>query len=48
MIKFGNKIKDKLNSNQFDMFGDSKDAIIQAPTPSISAEWSTMELLSNE
>ena len=48
MIKFGNKIKDKLNSNQFDMFGESTDAIIQAPSPSISAEWSTMELLSNE
>ena len=48
MIRFGNKVKDKLNSNQFDMFGDSSDAIIQAPVPAVTTEWSTMELLSNE
>ena len=32
MIKFGNKVKDNLNSNQFDMFGESVDDSIQAPT----------------
>ena len=48
MIKFGNKVKDNLNSNQFDMFGESVDDSIQAPTPNESIPWSTMEMLSKE
>ncbi len=48
MIKFGNKVKDSKNSNQFDMFGESAEATIQAPIPAETAEWSTMELLSKE
>tara|TARA_B100001250_G_scaffold144171_1_gene123412 strand:+ start:11378 stop:15691 length:4314 start_codon:yes stop_codon:yes gene_type:complete len=48
MIKFGNKVKDSLNSNQFDMFGDSPEASIQAPTPSETNPWATMEILSRE
>jgi len=48
MIKFGNKVKDSLNSNQFDMFGDSAETSIQAPEPSESVPWTTMELLSKE
>jgi DNA polymerase-3 subunit alpha len=48
MIKFGNKVKDNLNSNQFDMFGESMDASIQAPIPSESIPWTTMEMLSKE
>ena len=48
MIKFGNKVKDSLSSNQFDMFGESAEASIQAPTPSDSRPWTTMEMLSKE
>jgi DNA polymerase-3 subunit alpha len=48
MIKFGNKVKDSLNSNQFDMFGESAEASIQAPIPSDTMPWTTMELLSKE
>ena len=48
MIKFGNKVKDNANSNQFDMFGESEEASIQAPVPVYTPEWSTMELLSKE
>ena len=48
MIKFGNKVKDSANSNQFDMFGESSEAAIQAPVPVATPDWSTMELLSKE
>ncbi|MEC9208835.1 MAG: DNA polymerase III subunit alpha [Bacteroidota bacterium] len=48
MIKFGNKVKDSLNSNQFDMFGESTEASIQAPIPSDAPPWTTMEMLSKE
>jgi DNA polymerase-3 subunit alpha len=48
MIKFGNKVKDSANSNQFDMFGESAEASIQAPIPAETPDWSTMELLSKE
>jgi DNA polymerase-3 subunit alpha len=48
MIKFGNKVKDFSNSSQFDMFGESAEASIQAPVPFDSKPWSTMELLSKE
>ncbi|MDG2450682.1 MAG: DNA polymerase III subunit alpha, partial [Saprospiraceae bacterium] len=48
MIKFGNKVKDSLNSNQFDMFGDSIESSIQAPIPSETNPWTTMEMLSRE
>ena len=48
MIKFGNKVKDSINSNQFDMFGDSMEASIQAPIPSDTSAWTTMEMLSKE
>tara|TARA_B100001758_G_scaffold157633_1_gene135882 strand:- start:2421 stop:6731 length:4311 start_codon:yes stop_codon:yes gene_type:complete len=48
MIKFGNKVKDNSNSNQFDMFGESEDASIQAPLPIETPSWTTMELLSKE
>ena len=48
MIKFGNKVKDNANSNQFDMFGESAEATIQAPVPNETPAWSTMELLSKE
>ena len=48
MIKFGNKVKDSANSNQFDMFGESSEAAIQAPVPVVTPDWSTMELLSKE
>ena len=48
MIKFGNKVKDSENSNQFDMFGESAEASIQAPIPAETPPWSTMELLSKE
>jgi DNA polymerase-3 subunit alpha len=48
MIKFGNKVKDSANSNQFDMFGESSEATIQAPVPEETPVWSTMELLSKE
>ncbi len=48
MIKFGNKVKDSENSNQFDMFGESTEASIQAPVPVETPLWTTMELLSKE
>ncbi|MEC7646500.1 MAG: OB-fold nucleic acid binding domain-containing protein [Bacteroidota bacterium] len=48
MIKFGNKVKDSLNSNQFDMFGDSVEASIQAPIPAEKTPWTNMEMLSKE
>jgi DNA polymerase-3 subunit alpha len=48
MIKFGNKVKDNLDSNQIDMFGESEEASIQAPTPPEVEPWVTMELLSKE
>ena len=48
MIKFGNKVKDSMNSNQVDMFGESAEASIQAPVPIDSAPWTTMEILSKE
>ena len=48
MIKFGNKIKDSENSNQFDMFGETAEASIQAPAPNPVLPWTTMELLSRE
>ena len=48
MIKFGNKVKDSLDSNQFDMFGDSAEASIQAPIPFETHPWTTMEMLSKE
>ncbi len=48
MIKFGNKVKDSLNSNQFDMFGGTAEASIQAPVPSEAVPWTTMEMLSKE
>ncbi len=48
MIKFGNKIKDNMNSNQVDIFGDSSENLIQSPIPSNTTPWSSMELLSRE
>ena len=48
MIKFGNKVKDSINSNQFDIFGESSEASIQAPTPNDVEPWTTMDLLSKE
>ena len=48
MIKFGNKVKDNANSNQFDMFGESSEATIQAPVAKETPIWTTMELLSRE
>ena len=48
MIKFGNKVKDNLDSNQIDMFGESVEATIQSPIPPEVDPWVTMELLSKE
>ncbi len=48
MIKFGNKIQDTKNSNQFNMFGGSSDSVIQPPTVTDCSEWETMDLLSKE
>ena len=48
MIKFGNKIQDTKNSNQFNMFGENSDSIIQPPAVLDCEEWSTMDLLSKE
>ena len=48
MIRFGNRIQDSRNSNQFDMFGDIQESTIQAPVPSTTKEWTAMELLSKE
>ncbi len=48
MLKFGNKYKDRKNSNQVDMFGNDFELAIQAPSPMNTEEWSTMQLLSRE
>jgi DNA polymerase-3 subunit alpha len=48
MIKFGNKVQDTKNSNQFDMFGESSDSIIKPPEVVDCPEWPTMDLLSKE
>ena len=48
MIKFGNKIQDTKNSNQFNMFGESSDSVIKPPTITDCSEWETMDLLSKE
>jgi DNA polymerase-3 subunit alpha len=48
MIKFGNKVQDTKNSNQFDMFGESSDSIIKPPELVDCPEWPTMDLLSKE
>ena len=48
MIKFGNKVQDTKNSNQFDMFGESSDSIVKPPEVVDCPEWSTMDLLSKE
>ena len=48
MIKFGNKLQDDKNSNQFDMFGNSIDSLVKAPAFLDCEEWSTMDLLSKE
>ena len=48
MIKFGNKIQDTKNSNQFNMFGESSDSVIQPPSITDCSEWETMDLLSKE
>ena len=48
MIKFGNKVRDSSNSDQFDIFGESTEASIQAPIPSDTPPWTTMEMLSKE
>ncbi|MEE2699798.1 MAG: DNA polymerase III subunit alpha [Bacteroidota bacterium] len=48
MIKFGNKVQDKQNSNQVDMFGDIEEAGLQAPIPPNSSPWETMKILSKE
>ena len=48
MIKFGNKLQDDKNSNQFDMFGNSIDSLVKAPDLIDCDEWSTMDLLSKE
>ena len=48
MIKFGNKVQDTKNSNQFNMFGENSDSVLQAPVATDCEEWSTMDLLSKE
>ena len=48
MIKFGNKVQDSKNSNQFDMFGESSDSILKPPEIIDCPEWPTMDLLSKE
>ena len=48
MIKFGNKIQDAKNSNQFNMFGETSDSIIKPPVVIECHEWDTMDLLSKE
>ena len=48
MIKFGNKVQDTKNSNQFNMFGENSDSVLQAPAATDCEEWSTMDLLSKE
>ena len=48
MIKFGNKVKDNINSAQFNMFGNDTDASIQPPLTNKTEPWSTMKSLSKE
>jgi len=48
MIKFGNKVQASLNSSQFDMFGDMKEASVKSPNPPDVDPWGTMQLLSKE
>ena len=48
MLKFGNKFKDRLNSNQVDMFGNDSNIAIKSPLPANIDEWNTMSLLSKE
>ena len=48
MIKFGNKVKDKQNSNQVDMFGDTEEASLKAPIASNANPWTNMKILSKE
>ena len=48
MIKFGNKVQDSKNSNQFDMFGESSDSTLKPPEIIDCPEWPTMDLLSKE
>ena len=48
MIRFGNKIKDTINSNQYDIFGDSVEDNILSPDPPEVEPWNTMNLLSKE
>ena len=42
MLKFGNKFKDRLNSNQVDMFGNDSDIAIKSPLPANIKEWKTI------
>jgi DNA polymerase-3 subunit alpha len=48
MIKFGNKVKDKQNSNQVDMFGDTEEASLKAPIAPNANPWTNMQILSKE
>ena len=48
MIKFGNKVKDKRDSNQVDMFGDTEEASLKAPNTTNLTPWTNMEMLSKE
>ncbi len=48
MIKFGNKVKDKRDSNQVDMFGDSEEASLKAPNTTNLTPWTNMQMLSKE
>jgi len=48
MIRFGNKVQDKQNSNQVDMFGDTAEASLQAPIAPNSNPWTNMQMLSKE
>ena len=48
MIKFGNKVKNKQNSNQVDMFGDTEEASLKAPIAPNKNPWTNMQILSKE
>ena len=48
MIRFGNKVQDKQNSNQVDMFGDAAEASLQAPIAPNYNPWTNMQMLSKE
>ena len=48
MIKFGNKVQDKQNSNQVDMFGDIEEASLKAPIAPNANPWTSMQMLSKE